>query len=254
MSELLVHAVNISKSFQKQEILHDVSLDVSKGEVVCIIGPSGAGKSTFLRCLNHLEIPDKGEVWIDGQPLGYKERNGELYELSPKEVAHQRRPIGMVFQRFNLFPHRTVLGNVIEGPVHVLGVPKSEAERQGREALAQVGLAGFESRYPEQLSGGQQQRVAIARSLAMNPELILFDEPTSALDPELVGEVLHVMTDLADRGMTMVVVTHLIGFAEKVADTIAFMANGEIVEQGPPSQLLNHPKDQRLKKFLSEVI
>lgn len=254
MSELLVHAVNISKSFQKQEILHDVSLDVSKGEVVCIIGPSGAGKSTFLRCLNHLEVPDKGEVWIDGQPLGYKERNGELYELSPKEVAHQRRPIGMVFQRFNLFPHRTVLGNVIEGPVHVLGVPKSEAERQGREALAQVGLAGFESRYPEQLSGGQQQRVAIARSLAMNPELILFDEPTSALDPELVGEVLHVMTDLADRGMTMVVVTHLIGFAEKVADTIAFMANGEIVEQGPPSQLLNHPKDQRLKKFLSEVI
>lgn len=254
MSELLAHAVNISKSFQKQEILHDVSLDVSKGEVVCIIGPSGAGKSTFLRCLNHLEIPDKGEVWIDGQPLGYKERNGELYELSPKEVAHQRRPIGMVFQRFNLFPHRTVLGNVIEGPVHVLGVPKSEAERQGREALAQVGLAGFESRYPEQLSGGQQQRVAIARSLAMNPELILFDEPTSALDPELVGEVLHVMTDLADRGMTMVVVTHLIGFAEKVADTIAFMANGEIVEQGPPSQLLNHPKDQRLKKFLSEVI
>lgn len=254
MSELLVHAVNISKSFQKQEILHDVSPDVSKGEVVCIIGPSGAGKSTFLRCLNHLEVPDKGEVWIDGQPLGYKERNGELYELSPKEVAHQRRPIGMVFQRFNLFPHRTVLGNVIEGPVHVLGVPKSEAERQGREALAQVGLAGFESRYPEQLSGGQQQRVAIARSLAMNPELILFDEPTSALDPELVGEVLHVMTDLADRGMTMVVVTHLIGFAEKVADTIAFMANGEIVEQGPPSQLLNHPKDQRLKKFLSEVI
>lgn len=254
MSELLVHAVNISKSFQKQEILHDVSLDVSKGEVVCIIGPSGAGKSTFLRCLNHLEVPDKGEVWIDGQPLGYKERNGELYELSPKEVAYQRRPIGMVFQRFNLFPHRTVLGNVIEGPVHVLGVPKAEAERHGREALAQVGLAGFESRYPEQLSGGQQQRVAIARSLAMNPELILFDEPTSALDPELVGEVLHVMTDLADRGMTMVVVTHLIGFAEKVADTIAFMANGEIVEQGPPSQLLNHPKDPRLKKFLSEVI
>jgi polar amino acid transport system ATP-binding protein len=254
VSEPLLRAVGVRKSYGHTEVLSGIDLEVHKGQVVCLLGPSGAGKSTFLRCVNHLETIDAGQVWVDGEPIGFRLRDGKLYELREREVARQRRGIGMVFQWFNLFGHRTVLQNVVEGPVRVLGVAPDEARKQALELLDRVGLAHRADAYPAQLSGGQQQRVAIARSLAMKPKLMLFDEPTSALDPELVGEVLAVMGTLAAEGMTMVVVTHEMGFAAEAADEVVFMADGAIVETGPPDQLLSAPKHERTKQFLARVL
>ncbi|WP_037303296.1 amino acid ABC transporter ATP-binding protein [Amycolatopsis orientalis] len=254
MSEPLLKAVGVRKSYGHTEVLSGIDLQVHKGQVVCLLGPSGAGKSTFLRCINHLETIDAGQVWVDGEPIGFRLRNGKLYELKEREVARQRRDIGMVFQRFNLFGHRTVLQNVVEGPVRVLGVAPEEARTQALDLLDRVGLAHRADAYPAQLSGGQQQRVAIARSLAMKPKLMLFDEPTSALDPELVGEVLAVMGTLAAEGMTMVVVTHEMGFAAEAADEVVFMADGAVVETGPPGQLLSAPRHERTKQFLARVL
>ena len=247
----------LRKSFGGREVLRDVDLDVAPGEVVVILGPSGSGKSTLLRCLNHLERPDNGYVRVGGDLIGYGEggaRRGEtvLRELHPRDVARQRRHIGMVFQQFNLFPHFTVLENLTEGQ-HADGVPADEAARRGRELLARVGLAGREDSYPSQLSGGQQQRVAIARTLAMRPDVVLFDEPTSALDPELVGEVLAVIRDLAESGMTLVVVTHEIGFARDVADTVIFMDDGRIVETGRPATIFSDAEHPRTREFLAAV-
>jgi polar amino acid transport system ATP-binding protein len=221
---------------------------------MCIIGPSGSGKSTFLRCINHLEKVDAGELYVAGELVGYARRGGQLHELREREVARKRAEIGMVFQRFNLFPHMTALGNVIEAPIRVKKVPKAQALARGRELLERVGLGGREDTYPRQLSGGQQQRVAIARALAMEPELMLFDEPTSALDPELVGEVLDVMRDLAKSGMTMIVVTHEIGFAREAGDALVFMDDGVIVESGEPREVLANPQHERTKSFLSKVL
>jgi len=252
-TNVLVRAENVHKSFGLNEVLKGINLDVNAGEVVCLLGASGSGKSTFLRCINHLETLSNGRIWVGEQVVGYRQDGNRLYELSDKEAARQRRSIGMVFQRFNLFPHMTVLENIIEGPVLVNKVKPAEAKRHASELLARVGLEGRESSYPRQLSGGQQQRVAIARALAMKPELILFDEPTSALDPELVGEVLDVMKDLAKSGLTMIVVTHEIGFAKEVADRVAFMHGGEIVELGPPADVLGNPQHERTKAFLSRV-
>ncbi|MFE6611736.1 amino acid ABC transporter ATP-binding protein [Amycolatopsis sp. NPDC057786] len=254
MSEPLLKAVGVRKSYGHTEVLGGIDLEVHKGQVVCLLGPSGAGKSTFLRCVNHLETIDAGQVWVDGEPIGFRLRNGKLYELKEREVARQRRDIGMVFQRFNLFGHRTALQNVVEGPVRVLGVPMDEAKEQALELLDRVGLAHRADAYPAQLSGGQQQRVAIARSLAMKPKLMLFDEPTSALDPELVGEVLAVMGTLAAEGMTMVVVTHEMGFAAEAADEVVFMADGMVVETGPPGEILSAPKHERTRQFLARVL
>ncbi|MER7861202.1 amino acid ABC transporter ATP-binding protein [Amycolatopsis japonica] len=254
MSEPLLKAVGVRKSYGHTEVLGGIDLEVHKGQVVCLLGPSGAGKSTFLRCVNHLETIDAGQVWVDGEPIGFRLRDGKLYELKEREVARQRRDIGMVFQRFNLFGHRTALQNVVEGPVRVLGVPLEEAREQALDLLDRVGLAHRADAYPAQLSGGQQQRVAIARSLAMRPKLMLFDEPTSALDPELVGEVLAVMGTLAAEGMTMVVVTHEMGFAAEAADEVVFMADGTVVETGPPGELLSSPKHERTRQFLARVL
>ncbi|RSN42802.1 ectoine/hydroxyectoine ABC transporter ATP-binding protein EhuA [Amycolatopsis sp. WAC 04197] len=254
MSEPLLKAVGVRKSYGHTEVLGGIDLEVHKGQVVCLLGPSGAGKSTFLRCVNHLETIDAGQVWVDGEPIGFRLRDGKLYELKEREVARQRRDIGMVFQRFNLFGHRTALQNVVEGPVRVLGVPLEEAREQALDLLDRVGLAHRADAYPAQLSGGQQQRVAIARSLAMKPKLMLFDEPTSALDPELVGEVLAVMGTLAAEGMTMVVVTHEMGFAAEAADEVVFMADGRVVETGPPGELLSSPKHERTRQFLARVL
>ncbi|MFK0244037.1 amino acid ABC transporter ATP-binding protein [Amycolatopsis azurea] len=254
MAEALLKAVGVRKSYGHTEVLSGIDLEVHKGQVVCLLGPSGAGKSTFLRCVNHLETIDAGQVWVDGEPIGFRLRGGKLYELKEREVARQRRDIGMVFQRFNLFGHRTALQNVVEGPVRVLGVPADEAREQALELLDRVGLAHRADAYPAQLSGGQQQRVAIARSLAMKPKLMLFDEPTSALDPELVGEVLAVMGTLAAEGMTMVVVTHEMGFAAEAADEVVFMADGAVVETGPPGEILSDPKHERTKQFLARVL
>ncbi|MFJ4101510.1 amino acid ABC transporter ATP-binding protein [Amycolatopsis japonica] len=254
MSEPLLKAVGVRKSYGHTEVLGGIDLEVHKGQVVCLLGPSGAGKSTFLRCVNHLETIDAGQVWVDGEPIGFRLRDGKLYELKEREVARQRRDIGMVFQRFNLFGHRTALQNVFEGPVRVLGVPMEEAREQALDLLDRVGLAHRADAYPAQLSGGQQQRVAIARSLAMKPKLMLFDEPTSALDPELVGEVLAVMGTLAAEGMTMVVVTHEMGFAAEAADEVVFMADGTVVETGPPGELLSSPKHERTQQFLARVL
>ncbi|UMP07608.1 amino acid ABC transporter ATP-binding protein [Amycolatopsis sp. EV170708-02-1] len=250
----MLKAVGVRKSYGHTEVLGGIDLEVHKGQVVCLLGPSGAGKSTFLRCVNHLETIDAGQVWVDGEPIGFRLRDGKLYELKEREVARQRRDIGMVFQRFNLFGHRTALQNVVEGPVRVLGVPLEEAREQALDLLDRVGLAHRADAYPAQLSGGQQQRVAIARSLAMKPKLMLFDEPTSALDPELVGEVLAVMGSLAAEGMTMVVVTHEMGFAAEAADEVVFMADGTVVETGPPGELLSSPKHERTKQFLARVL
>ncbi|WP_395405851.1 amino acid ABC transporter ATP-binding protein (plasmid) [Arthrobacter sp. UC242_113] len=252
-TNVLVRAENVHKSFGLNEVLKGINLEVQTGEVVCLLGASGSGKSTFLRCINHLETLSNGRIWVGDKVVGYRQEGDKLYELSDKQAAQQRRSIGMVFQRFNLFPHMTVLENIIEGPVLVNRVKPAEAKRHASELLARVGLAGRESSYPRQLSGGQQQRVAIARALAMKPELILFDEPTSALDPELVGEVLDVMKDLARSGLTMIVVTHEIGFAKEVADRVAFMHDGEIVELGPPAEVLGNPQHDRTKAFLSRV-
>jgi polar amino acid transport system ATP-binding protein len=249
----LVRAENVHKSFGLNEVLKGVNLEVGAGEVVCLLGASGSGKSTFLRCINHLESLSKGRIWVGEKVVGYRQEGDRLYELSDKEAAKQRRSIGMVFQRFNLFPHMTVLENIIEGPVLVNKEKPADAKRHASELLARVGLAGREQSYPRQLSGGQQQRVAIARALAMKPELILFDEPTSALDPELVGEVLDVMKDLARSGLTMIVVTHEIGFAKEVADRVAFMHGGEIVEIGRPEDVLGNPGHERTKAFLARV-
>ncbi|MFJ6672904.1 amino acid ABC transporter ATP-binding protein [Actinosynnema sp. NPDC091369] len=250
----LVRAVGVRKSFGHAEVLRGIDLSVAAGQVVCLLGPSGAGKSTFLRCVNHLETIDAGRIWVDGQPVGFTPRGGRLHELREREVARQRRGIGMVFQRFNLFPHRTALENVAEGPVHVLRTPKKTALAEARALLDRVGLADKAGSYPHQLSGGQQQRVAIARALAMRPKLMLFDEPTSALDPELVGEVLDVMTDLARDGMTMIVVTHEVGFARQVADEVVFLVDGAVVEAGPPGQVLDNPRQQRTQQFLAKVL
>ncbi|SMD21870.1 amino acid ABC transporter ATP-binding protein [Kibdelosporangium aridum] len=250
----LVQAVGVVKKFGNTTVLREVSMDVLPGQVVCLLGPSGAGKSTFLRCINHLEPIDGGQIWVDGEPIGYRVRNGKLHELREREVAKQRRGIGMVFQRFNLFPHRTALDNVIEGPVHVKRRTNAEAREKAMTLLDRVGLADKAGSYPGQLSGGQQQRVAIARALAMEPKLMLFDEPTSALDPELVGEVLDVMVGLAKDGMTMIVVTHEIGFARQVADDVVFMVDGAVVETGPPSQVLDNPEHQRTRQFLAKVL
>ena len=227
---------------------------MAAGEVLCLVGPSGSGKSTFLRCINHLEKVDAGRLYVDGDLVGYREKGDKLYEISPAEAARQRRDIGMVFQHFNLFLHRTALENVIEAPMLVKGQSRAEATERARELLDMVGLAAKADAYPAQLSGGQQQRVAIARALAMDPKLMLFDEPTSALDPELVGEVLGVMRELAAAGMTMVVVTHEMGFAREVADTVAFMDDGVVVEAGKPADVLARPTHQRTKDFLSKIL
>ena len=250
----MVKAEQVCKSFGALQVLKGVSLEVGMGEVMCIIGPSGSGKSTFLRCINHLEQITAGRLYVDGELVGYRERGGKLHEMRPREVARQRRQVGMVFQHFNLFPHRTALENVIEAPIHVNRVKKDVAVARARDLLDQVGLADKADAYPLQLSGGQQQRVAIARALAMNPKLMLFDEPTSALDPELVGEVLGVMKKLAADGMTMVVVTHEMGFAREVADQVVFMDGGVVVESGPPSEVLANPRHERTKAFLSKVL
>jgi polar amino acid transport system ATP-binding protein len=250
----LVRAVDIHKRFGIHQVLRGIHLDVYPGQVVCILGPSGGGKTTFLRCINRLERPDRGVIWVGGEPIGYRRNGDRLYELSEAAVARQRIGIGMVFQRFNLFSHRTVLENVIEGPTQVLGMSREEAIPIAEGLLARVGLKHLGDRYPSQLSGGQQQRVAIARSLAMRPRLMLFDEPTSALDPELVGEVLAVIRDLARDGMTMIVVTHEVGFAREVADDVVFMFDGVILEQGPPKAVLEHPKHERTAQFLAKVL
>jgi polar amino acid transport system ATP-binding protein len=250
----MVLAEGVSKSFGSNEVLKSISLSVRPGEVLCIIGPSGSGKSTFLRCINHLERVDAGRLSVDGQVVGYRQHGDKLYELKPKEASRQRREIGMVFQRFNLFPHMTALENIIEAPIRVKGLPKARAVERANELLVRVGLADKGDHYPSQLSGGQQQRVAIARALAMDPKLMLFDEPTSALDPELVGEVLDVMKGLAASGMTMVVVTHEMGFAREVADELVFMDGGVVVESGDPREVLANPQHQRTQAFLSKVL
>ena len=250
----MIDARQVHKSFGQVEVLKGIDLKVHPGEVACLIGPSGSGKSTMLRCVNHLEKISAGRIYVDGELIGYREKNGELYEISAKEAARQRAEIGMVFQQFNLFPHRTAVENIIEAPVQVNGESVASATERARELLASVGLADKEHNYPAQLSGGQQQRVAIARAVAMRPKLMLFDEPTSALDPELVGEVLRVMKQLADDGMTMLVVTHEMGFAREVADTVAFMDDGVVVEAGPPAQVLDNPQQPRTQSFLSSIL
>jgi polar amino acid transport system permease protein len=250
----IVLADGVSKSFGTNQVLKSISLTVRRGEVMCLVGPSGSGKSTFLRCINHLELLSAGRLIVDGELIGYREANGKLYELHPKEAARQRREIGMVFQRFNLFPHMTALENVMEAPQRVQGQPKAKVEQRARDLLARVGLADRADYYPAHLSGGQQQRVAIARALAMEPKLMLFDEPTSALDPELVGEVLDVMKGLAKSGMTMIVVTHEMGFAREVADSLVFMDSGVVVESGVPREVLANPQHQRTQAFFSKVL
>ncbi|SDJ01767.1 amino acid ABC transporter ATP-binding protein, PAAT family [Frankineae bacterium MT45] len=251
---LMVDARSVCKNFGSVQVLKGINLTVERGQVLCMIGPSGSGKSTFLRCVNHLEQVNAGRLYVDGVLVGYEERGAKLHELRPKDAAMQRRDIGMVFQHFNLFPHMTAMENVIEAPIRVKKLKKSEAIEIGRRQLAQVGLAEKERSYPAQLSGGQQQRVAIARALAMQPKLMLFDEPTSALDPELVGEVLDVMKALAKDGMTMVVVTHEMGFAREVADQLVFMDGGVVVEAGDPREVLANPQHERTKAFLSKVL
>jgi polar amino acid transport system ATP-binding protein len=254
MRGALVSAVKVGKSFGSVVALNDVTLDVAKGEVVCIIGPSGSGKTTFLRCINQLERIDSGALWLDGELTGYRRVGDALHPLSEAEISRQRRITGMVFQRFNLFPHMTALGNVTEGPVQVLKMKPAAAREAAMALLERVGLAHKAKAYPAELSGGQQQRVAIARSLAMNPKLMLFDEPTSALDPELVGEVLNVMRDLAGSGMTMVVVTHELGFARDVSDRVIFMDQGSVVEAGAPSDLMSAPREPRTRDFLRTIL
>jgi polar amino acid transport system ATP-binding protein len=250
----MVQAQAVHKSFGRLHVLRGIDLEVAPKEVMCLIGPSGSGKSTFLRCINHLEKIDAGKLYVDGELVGYTQRGDKLYELPDREVCRKRAEIGMVFQHFNLFPHMTALGNVIEAPMRVKGESRTEAAEHGRELLARVGLAEKEDVYPRQLSGGQQQRVAIARALAMRPKLMLFDEPTSALDPELVGEVLDAMRSLAEDGMTMVVVTHEMGFAREVGDSLVFMDAGAIVESGKPREVLTDPQHERTKAFLSKVL
>jgi polar amino acid transport system ATP-binding protein len=253
MSEAMVKAESVRKRFGRLEVLKGISLEVAPEEVTCLLGPSGSGKSTFLRCINHLEEINAGRLWVDGELVGYRQVGNKLHELRESEVARKRAEIGMVFQRFNLFPHMTAIENVSEAPVLVKGVSKSDAQERGRQLLKRVGLEDKTDQYPSRLSGGQQQRLAIARALAMDPKLMLFDEPTSALDPELVKEVLDVMRGLARDGMTMIVVTHELGFARDVADTVVFMDEGAIVEQGKPAAVLQNPREERTKRFLGLV-
>ena len=254
MTEPMVEARGVHKSYAGVDVLKGVNLTVERGEVTCLIGPSGSGKSTLLRCMNHLEKIDAGELLVDGELVGYEARGDKLYELSDRRICHERSQIGMVFQRFNLFQNLNVLENITVGPIKVKDVDEVQAKKTARELLERVGLEGKEKNYPTQLSGGQQQRVAIARALAMEPKLMLFDEPTSALDPELVGEVLDVMKDLARSGMTMIVVTHEMNFAKEVADTVYFLDQGVIEESGDPKVVLTSPTSQRLQSFLSKVL
>ncbi|TIC84948.1 amino acid ABC transporter ATP-binding protein [Nocardioides sp. GY 10113] len=250
----MVEAVGVRKVYGDNEVLKGIDLTVRRGEVVSLLGPSGSGKSTFLRCINHLERIDGGEISVNGELVGYRRAHGKKYELRRKEIAAARRDVGMVFQRFNLFPHRTALENVMEAPVYVKRRNKAEVRQQALALLERVGLAERAHHYPSMLSGGQQQRVAIARALAMEPDLMLFDEPTSALDPELVGEVLDVMKGLAAEGMTMIVVTHEIGFAREVCDRVVFMDGGVIVEEGAPEDVFANPRHARTRSFLSKVL
>jgi polar amino acid transport system ATP-binding protein len=250
----MVNAESVHKRFGRLEVLKGIDLEVQRGDVMCMLGPSGSGKSTFLRCINHLEKINAGRLSVDGELVGYREKDGKLYELREREVAQKRAHIGMVFQHFNLFPHMTALENVTLAPIRVLNVSRDEARKRAKQLLEQVGLADKLNTYPVALSGGQQQRVAIARALAMQPKLMLFDEPTSALDPELVGEVLDAMRQLARDGMTMIVVTHEMGFAREVADTVVFMDEGVVVESGRPSEVLANPKHERTRSFLSKVL
>ncbi|MFZ2261097.1 amino acid ABC transporter ATP-binding protein (PAAT family) [Luteococcus japonicus] len=252
-SDVQVRAVNVHKRFGNLEVLKGIDLEVRRGEVVVLLGPSGSGKTTFLRLINQMESLTGGRIWVDGELIGVEERDGKLYQRTDKDIARQRSSIGMVFQRFNLFPHKTALENVTEAPIVVKKTAKATAEARGRELLAQVGLEDRADSFPSHLSGGQQQRVAIARALAMDPDLMLFDEPTSALDPELVGEVLTVMKDLAGKGMTMIVVTHEIGFAREVADRVVFMDGGVVVEQGTPAEVIDNPREERTRAFLGRV-
>lgn len=254
MTNLMIDAQQVCKNFGRLEVLKGIDLQVPKGTVTCLIGPSGSGKSTMLRCVNHLEKVNAGRLYVDGDLIGYRERDGVLYEISEKDASRQRADIGMVFQQFNLFPHRTVIENIIEAPIHVKKQSEKAARAHAMQLLEQVGLAHKADAYPVQLSGGQQQRVAIARAVAMDPKLMLFDEPTSALDPELVGEVLRVMKQLADDGMTMLVVTHEMGFAHEVADQVVFMADGVVVESGTPAEVLDNPKQTRTQEFLSSLL
>lgn len=250
----MIEAIGIKKNFGTNQVLKGINLAVDRGEVLCLLGPSGSGKSTFLRCINHLEIINGGRLYVDGRLMGFVEHDSKLHEIKPAEIAKQRADIGMVFQRFNLFPHLTALENIIEAPVGVRGVAKTDAIAKARALLEQVGLADKADHFPAQLSGGQQQRVAIARALAMEPKLMLFDEPTSALDPELVGDVLDVMRQLAESGMTMIVVTHEIGFAREVADRVVFMDAGLVIEVGTPEQVIDNPQSERTKSFINSVL
>jgi polar amino acid transport system ATP-binding protein len=254
MNDPIVSAHGVRKSFGHVEVLKGISLDVQAGQVACLLGPSGSGKSTFLRCINHLEKIDGGQLWVHGERIGYRRTGNRLREMKEHETSRQRASVGMVFQQFNLFPHRTALENVIEGPTIVQRRPRAEAVQEGMALLERVGLAEKRNHYPGQLSGGQQQRVAIARALALKPSVMLFDEPTSALDPELVGEVLEVMVQLAASGMTMIVVTHEMGFAKEVGDVVHFMADGCLVESGEPRQVLEDPREARTRAFLSKVL
>lgn len=253
MTTPMIQAQQVHKSFGQLEVLKGIDLTVQPGQVTCLIGPSGSGKSTLLRCVNHLEKVTAGRLYVDGDLIGYREKDGVLHEISERDASRQRADIGMVFQGFNLFPHRTALDNIIEAPIHVKGINPKQAKAKAMGLLEQVGLAHKATAYPAQLSGGQQQRVAIARAVAMEPKLMLFDEPTSALDPELVGEVLRVMKQLAEDGMTMLVVTHEMGFAREVADEVVFMDGGVVVESGPPRQVLDNPQEDRTRAFLSNL-
>ena len=254
MSEPMVKAEAVHKRFGRLEVLKGIDLEVKRGEVMCVLGPSGSGKSTLLRCINHLEKINAGRLYVDGDLVGYREADGKLHELREDEVARKRAEIGMVFQHFNLFPHMTALENVALAPIRVKGVPRSDARNRAQQLLQRVGLGDKLETYPVALSGGQQQRVAIARALAMEPKLMLFDEPTSALDPELVGDVLDAMRQLARDGMTMIVVTHEMGFAREVADEVVFMDEGVVVESGPPAEVLGSPRHARTRSFLSKVL
>jgi polar amino acid transport system ATP-binding protein len=253
-TDTVVRATGVEKRFGRLEVLKGVDLEVARGEVVCVIGPSGSGKSTFLRCINHLEKIDGGRIEVNGHLIGYRERGGKLVEDSEKNIARQRAEIGIVFQRFNLFPHMTALENIVEAPIRVRGVPKQEAIETAEALLERVGLVAKRDAYPGKLSGGQQQRVAIARALAMSPSLMLFDEATSALDPEMIGEVLDVMKQLAREGMTMIVVTHEMGFAREAADRVAMMDEGRIVEEAQPSAFFSSPSEERTQQFLSKIL
>jgi polar amino acid transport system ATP-binding protein len=253
-SDIVVEATSVERWFGKLHVLKGVSLTVRRQEVVVICGPSGSGKTTFIRCVNHLEKIQTGRIFVNGHLIGYREEMGKLVEDKERNIARQRQEIGMVFQRFNLFPHMTALGNIIEAPIRVRGTPEAEAIEMGRALLTRVGLAHKADAYPNQLSGGQQQRVAIARALAMKPALMLFDEPTSALDPEMIGEVLEVMKELAREGMTMIVVSHEMGFAREVADRMVMMDDGLIIEEGTPEHFFTNPTHERTKSFLSKIL